>query len=78
MQNLKLGCFPGIHFWCGRVISIIYSECLSVALGSQHAMRVRRTILSSVVCPAVPYFSTLSHKRQDFREKKLLNTKCVF
>jgi hypothetical protein len=27
----------------------------------------------SVTCPALPYFSTLFHKRQGFREKKLLN-----
>jgi hypothetical protein len=33
--------------------------------------------LPSVVCPAVPYFSTLSHKRHDFRRIKLLNVKCV-
>ena len=32
-----------------------------------------------VACPAVQYFSTLSHKRHNFRKKqKLLNTKCVF
>jgi hypothetical protein len=34
-------------------------------------------ILSSVTCPAVQIFFTLSHRRYDFRKKKLLNTKCV-
>jgi hypothetical protein len=29
------------------------------------------------VCLAVSYFSTLSHKRKDFREK-VLNIKCAF
>jgi hypothetical protein len=40
-------------------------------------MQCARTILSSVACPALQYFSTLSHKLCDFL-RKLLNTKCVF
>jgi len=34
--------------------------------------------LSSLACPAVQYFSTLSHKKARFSGKKLVNTKCVF
>ena len=35
---------------CGKAIGIIYSECVSVALGIQHAHRMRRILLSSVAC----------------------------
>jgi hypothetical protein len=40
-----------------------------VALGNQHAKRMRHVILSSLACLAVPYLSTLLHKRSDFLEK---------
>jgi hypothetical protein len=53
--------------WSGKAISIIDSEFVYVALVIQHIKRMRRIILSSVVCLDPPYFSTLSHKRQDFR-----------
>jgi hypothetical protein len=57
--------------------TITYSKCVSVALFTQHAKRVRRIIMSSVTRTAVTYFSALSHKRHDFREK-LFYIKCVF
>ena len=41
-------------------------------------MQTACAILPSVACPAVRYFSTLSHRRHDFRKKDLLNIKCMF
>ena len=52
-------------------ISIMYSECVSVALVIQRAKR----ILPSVACLAPPYFSTLSHKLLDFRGEKVAEYK---
>lgn len=58
-------------------VSITYSECKSVALVVQYAKCMRPITLSPIACLALPYFSTLPHKRQDFR-KDILNIKCVF
>ena len=60
------------NYCTGQAISV----GVFVDLCIQHAMRVRRIILSPVTCLALLYFSTLSYKRLDFR-KKLLNIKCV-
>ena len=63
------------HCCSGKAISITYSEFVFVALGTRHAMRMRRIL--SVARPALQNFPTLSHKRYDIR-KELLKTKCVF
>ena len=64
-----------------KAVSITYCVCIfvcvCVALVIRHAKRMRRIILLSVSCLAVPHFYTLSHKRHDFRGKKLLNVKCI-
>ena len=61
-----------------EAISIVYSECVFVAVVCQHIKRMRRLTLSFVACLAIAYFSTLFHKRHDFREKRLSNIKCVY
>jgi len=55
------------NHWCsGKAISITYP----VTLCAMHHV---------VACPAVPHFSTFSHKRHDFSGKPpLLNILCVF
>ena len=45
---------------------ITHSECVFVGLFTQHAMRMRHIISSSVACSAVPYFPTLLNKNVCF------------
>jgi len=61
------------HCCSGTPISITYSQCASVALGIQHAKRMRHIVICGL--PPVQYFSTLSHKRHDFREIKIIEHK---
>ena len=51
--------------------------CVCVNLVIQHAKSMRNIVLSIVVCLAPPQSSTLSHKRQDFREKRVDHKTCV-
>ena len=65
------------HCCGGKSVSTTYSLCVSVALIIQHVKRMRRTILPSVACLELAYFSIYLINGKIFG-KKLLNTKCVF
>jgi len=64
------------HYCRGKAKTITHSECVFVVLAIRPAKRMRHIILSSVACPALPYFTTLFHKRHDFR-RHVLNIRCV-
>ena len=66
------------HFCCRKAVSITYSECVPVVLVIQHAKHMRRVVLSHLASLALQYFSTLPHKRCDYRKKTFWNLKCVF
>ena len=61
----------------GKALSFTYSECVSVALVTQHAMRMRHTAICGL--STLLYFPTLSHKRYDFggRKKRVTEQKNV-
>jgi hypothetical protein len=68
------------HCCSGKATSITDSECAFLALVIHHKICIHDIVLSSVACPAPQYFSTLSHKWYDFREKtKFIAHKiCIF
>jgi hypothetical protein len=54
------------------------SECVFVASGINHAIRMRRVIVPSVALLALQYFSTLSQNGTIFEKKKFIeHTMCV-
>jgi hypothetical protein len=67
------------HCCRGKETYITYCECVFVALDTQHEKKqTSYYIIICGLCPALPYFSTLSHKRHDFWGEKVIKHKmCI-
>jgi hypothetical protein len=64
------------HYGSGKVISITYSDCMSVALGIQHAKRMCRIIVSFVALWFHHLFHIISYTTRN-SETDVENTTCV-
>ena len=64
------------HCCSAKTIIITYSECVFVALGIQHAMRMRHIVVC-VLSGCTMFFHIISQMAR-LKKKKLLNVKRVF
>jgi len=59
------------------VVNITYSECVSVALGIQHPVRVRHVVIC-VLSESIILLHIILLNGTIFEKKNILNVKCVF
>jgi len=60
--------FPGTIVAVEKQQIITYSECVSVALGTQQAIRLRHIVICGLSGSTI--FYTLLHKWNDFKKKR--------
>ena len=65
------------NYCSAKAISIVYSECVFVALGVRHEMRMRNIVIFGRLGTTI-FFSTLSHERRDYSKKTSFNIGCLF
>ena len=64
---------------CSRqAITITYSECVCVALGIQHAMRMRRILICGLPGTKIFSFHAIPYTARFSKKKCYWKTKCVF
>jgi hypothetical protein len=49
--NVNIDARSRIHFGFGKAVNITYSECVSIDLGIQHAMRMRHIVIYGLSGP---------------------------
>jgi len=73
--NVNIETRSGNHICSGKAMSITQSECVSAALGIQHAMRMRQIAICGLP-PSTKFFHIIS-QRHDLKIR-WLTIKCVF
>ena len=64
------------HCCGGKAVIITYCECVFVALGDQHAMRMRHIVICGLSGNTVFFY--IHHKEHDFRKKNVIEHKMCF
>ena len=63
------------HCCSRKGISIIYSECVFVGLGTQHAMRMRHVVIRGLLSSTILF--TSSQQRRDLKKNAIENAMIV-